>query len=136
MEKLTKTYVRYLVWGREWEESEIEIRDPELISSVVNLDDITCFYFYDKSFIKDGEKIYQSEEKENVSEKIYVGNRVSIEDAILATKGQTKEYLENLVKSGRKVVAICATNRGLTEMYEGDITLNEYMETKKNSKKI
>ena len=77
MEKTTKNYVSYFFWGRDWEDKEIQEKDPELVSSVVNLDDITSFYFYDKSFIKDGEDIYTGEEK-NRSKLIYVGKRLII----------------------------------------------------------
>lgn len=132
MEKITKTYVSYFFLGREWQDEEIQERDPELVSSIVNLDDVDSFYFYD---LPNGKDVY-TQEKQNVSKLIYVGERLTIEEAIGLSEEYIREYLEQLSKSNRGVVSICQTKRGLYEMYEGDITLDEYIASKNNFKKI
>lgn len=132
MEKTTKSYVSYFFLGREWQDEEIQERDPELVSSIVNLDDVASFYFYDLQNGKDA----NTQEKENVSKLIYVGERLTIEEAIGLSDGYIREYLEQLIKSNRGVVSICQTKRGLYEMYKGDITLDEYIASKNNFKKI
>ena len=135
MEKTTKTYVSYFFLGRQWQDEEIQEKDPELVNSIVNLNDIDSFYFYDQTFTKKGEEIHAGE-KENISNLIYVGERLTIEEAIGLSEGYVREYLEQLIKSHKGVVSVCQTNRGLYEMYEDDITLDEYISNKNNSKKI
>lgn len=135
MEKTTKSYVSYFFLGIEWQDKEIQERDPESVNSIVDLNDVASFYFYDQTFTKKGEEIHTGE-RENVSKLIYVGKRLTIEEAIGLSEGYIREYLEQLIKSNRGVVSICQTNRGLYEMYEEDITLDEYILNKNNSKKI
>ena len=129
MEKVTKKYVNRLVYGREWEQTEVELENPELIDTK----DITSFYFSEQSFIVDGEDIYTGKVKET-SPKYCVGSRISIIDAIAMCSNdpQTVAYLQKL-QSEKPTASICKSDFGhLFVMYEGDITLEEYKNTKQN----
>lgn len=129
MEKITKNYVKYLLSGREWCDKEIEHSDPELI----DVQDIACFKFYEKSFIKDGEDLYTGQEK-NYSQTYYVGTRLTIEDALAISSGRSRDYLQRLYDSGKNV-SFCQTKMGLMEMPDDAITLDEYIASKNTSKK-
>lgn len=126
MEKITKTYVQKIYQNIIVDDvfvSEVEDRDPLKIKTNGSM---IGFRFFDKEIIKDGNKIYVSEEL-NYSPWYFYGTRLSEAD-IKLVYGNTKEgkiILKRMKEDGYKY--ICHTDVDtFLPMEEGDTTINEY----------
>ena len=134
MEKITKTYVNCLLWGRDWVRYEVDHRDPEKVDTKNG--DITQFRFFEVSYIVDGEDIYVGKNK-NFSPIYHVGKRISFAEALaLADTERSKSYFLSLLEKHQGTVSLCKTELGyVEEIQENDMTLEEYIESKKKTRK-
>lgn len=127
MEKTIKTYVQKIYKNVIVDDifvSEVEDRDPLEIKTNGSM---IGFRFFDKEFIKDGNKTYISEEL-NYSPWYFFGTRLSEADIKLVygnTKGG-KIILKRMKEDGYKYV--CHTDLDtFLPMEQGDTTINEYI---------